>query len=167
MPRYELIALFPGSVSEEEVPAQVAAVREEITKRGGSIVDESTLGRRKLAYPIEKHHHGTYHVFRFDAEDGSKLAELGTALKLKAEVLRHMVLSVPIVSAEKLEARRELQEKIRTRKTLAAVHAAQVEAAAEVAKVSPEKAAAKEEKKISLEELDEKIEELLGKEMMK
>lgn len=171
MPRYELIVLFPGSVSEEEVPAQVTAVRELITGSGGSVVEERPLGRRRLAYPIRdaknvKHHHGTYHVFRFDGEPSKALA-LATELKLHPAVLRHLVLSLPIISAEQLEARRELQEKIRTRKTLAAVKAAEAEAAAAVPAPSAEKLAEKEEKKITLEQLDEKLEELLGKELTK
>jgi ribosomal protein S6 len=172
MLRYELIVLFPGSVSEEEVPNQVTAVRELITASGASVVEERPLGRRKLAYPIRdrvnvKHHHGSYHVFRFEMENGAKLLELATAIKLKPEVLRHMILTVKVFSAEQLEERRELQEKIRTRKALTAVKTAETEAAAAAPVESPEKLAAKEEKKISLEQLDEKLEELLGKELTK
>lgn len=175
MPRYELITLFPGTVSEEEVPAQVSGVRDVLKKHGASVVEESTLGRRKLAYPIRKpplgkQLHGTYHVYRFDTDEVQKLAGLNTELRISQNVLRHLMLSVKIVTAEELERRAQLQERIRTRRTLQQVQAAQEEAVAKAEEAAPEreaKEAKKEEQKIALEELDEKLEEILGKDIVK
>ncbi len=176
MPRYELIVLMPGSVSEEEVPAQVSSIREVLKKHDATVVEESTLGRRKLAYRIRGagsiwHHHGTYHVYQFDSEP-AKLLALATELKLHPAILRQLITGVKVQTPAQIEARKELQEKIRTRRATAQVQAAQKEAQAEaevgVDKEAVEKReAAKEEKKIALEELDEKLEELLGKELTK
>jgi small subunit ribosomal protein S6 len=50
-------------------------------------------GRRRLAYPIDRHREGSYHIVLFDAP-GEAVTELERGLLITEEVLRHLVTRV-------------------------------------------------------------------------
>jgi small subunit ribosomal protein S6 len=50
-------------------------------------------GRRRLAYPIDRHREGSYHIVVFEAP-APALAELERGLLITEEVLRHLVTRV-------------------------------------------------------------------------
>ena len=52
----------------------------------------TSLGRKKLAYPILKQKHGFYVVLEFKLEDTQELKELETSLRHNKNILRHLVI---------------------------------------------------------------------------
>ena len=50
----------------------------------------SPWGRRRLAYPIDGHREGSYHIILFDAP-AERVAEMEHGLTITEEVMRHMV----------------------------------------------------------------------------
>ena len=67
-------------------PAQIVAA-------GGQIVKVAPWGRRRLAYPIDRHREGSYHIILFEAP-AEAIAELEHSLLITEEVLRHLVTRV-------------------------------------------------------------------------
>jgi hypothetical protein len=53
----------------------------------------SPWGRRRLAYPIDRHREGSYHIILFEAPS-SVIVELERGLLITEEVLRHLVTRV-------------------------------------------------------------------------
>jgi small subunit ribosomal protein S6 len=86
---YEILLLLAPELSEERQTEIVDRVRTVIEQGGGSVERHEPWGRRKLAYPVEKHEDGVYHLVDFSAA-AEALDELTRVLKIDDDVLRHM-----------------------------------------------------------------------------
>ena len=87
---YELAFILNPEVSEEETRAILDRVEQIVANYGGQIVKVNQWGRRRLAYPIERHRDGLY-VFIDMILTPETVFELERTLKVSEVVLRHMV----------------------------------------------------------------------------
>ena len=90
MRRYELMLVFSPEAPDERISAIIDRTTRQITADGGQIVKVAPWGRRRLAYPIDRHREGAYHIVVFEAPTTS-IAELERAILITEEVLRHLV----------------------------------------------------------------------------
>ena len=58
--------------------------------RGGEVVDVNHWGRRRLAYPINRHFEGNYVVSQIKL-DPAEVPGLEGSLRISEEVIRHMI----------------------------------------------------------------------------
>ena len=65
---YETLFICPGDILQEKVESAVEKVKTIISKAEGTISTSELWGRRKLAYPIEKHRDGFYVYMMFNAD---------------------------------------------------------------------------------------------------
>jgi small subunit ribosomal protein S6 len=87
---YELVLIISPEILEEDVPSAIEKVSQFITGRGGEVAGVNRWGRRKLAYPIQRHLEGNYVVTEFRL-DPNQVAGLEASLGLVEEVIRHLV----------------------------------------------------------------------------
>lgn len=87
---YEILYLAPATQTEEELSPTKENVRNLIIKFGGSITLEDSLGKHKLAYPIKQARYGYYLLYEFDLE-GENLKKLNREFQLLPELLRHQI----------------------------------------------------------------------------
>jgi small subunit ribosomal protein S6 len=87
---YELGVILSPEASEEETRAIMDRVEQVIANHGGQIVRVNQWGRRRLAYPIQRHRDGVY-VFIDMILTPETVSELERTLKVSETVLRHMV----------------------------------------------------------------------------
>jgi small subunit ribosomal protein S6 len=87
---YELAFILNPEVSEEETRSILDRVEQIVANYGGQIVKVNQWGRRRLAYPIERHRDGLY-VFIDMILTPETVFELERMLKVSEVVLRHMV----------------------------------------------------------------------------
>ena len=90
MRRYELMLVFRPDAPDDRIAAIIDRTTRQIATDGGQIVKVAPWGRRRLAYPIDRHREGAYHIVVFEAPTGA-IAELERALLITEEVLRHLV----------------------------------------------------------------------------
>ena len=90
MRRYELMLVFSPEAPDERISAIIDRTTRQITADGGQIVKVAPWGRRRLAYAIDRHREGSYHIVVFEAPPPA-IAELERALLITEEVLRHLV----------------------------------------------------------------------------
>ncbi|HKB28424.1 MAG TPA: 30S ribosomal protein S6 [Candidatus Limnocylindrales bacterium] len=90
MRRYELMLVFSPEAPDERIAAIVDRTTRQITADGGQIVKVAPWGRRRLAYQIDRHREGSYHIIVFEAPAESIL-ELERGLLITEELLRHLV----------------------------------------------------------------------------
>lgn len=154
---YELLLLIDAQAADRDLESVLANVRATLKKIGGSVTKEEPLGKRKLAYAIRKQKHGAYHVLEFDASTRA-IDELDRTLRLTPEVLRHLVVIAKIRTAEELEREEAIRAKIEARRRAAQVAA---QPAPEAAPAPAAGAPAPEPVKVSLEQLDKKLEHIL------
>lgn len=93
MRRYELMLVIRPDVADDKSQALVDRTTRGITASGGQIVKVAPWGRRRLAYPIDRHREGSYHIILFEAPTGA-IVELEHTLLITEEVLRHLVTRV-------------------------------------------------------------------------
>jgi small subunit ribosomal protein S6 len=88
---YESTFILAPTLDAEGVQKEIEAVKGFISKEGGEVTAEKEWGRRRLAYPIQDHSEGVYHILRFNLE-GEKLGELNRFFRLNENVLRALVI---------------------------------------------------------------------------
>jgi small subunit ribosomal protein S6 len=93
MRRYELMLVLRPDVADDRSQAVIDRTTRQIAASGGQIVKVAPWGRRRLAYPIDRHREGSYHIVLFDAP-GEAVTELERGLLITEEVLRHLVTRV-------------------------------------------------------------------------
>jgi len=93
MRRYELMLVIRPDVADDKSQAVIDRTTRQIVASGGQIVKVAPWGRRRLAYAIDRHREGSYHIVLFDAP-GEAVLELERALLITEEVLRHLVTRV-------------------------------------------------------------------------
>jgi len=90
MRRYELMLILRPDVPDDRSQAVIDRTTRQIVADGGQIVKVAPWGRRRLAYPIDRHREGSYHIVLFEAP-APAIAELERGLMITEEVLRHLV----------------------------------------------------------------------------
>lgn len=90
MRRYELMLIIRPDVPDDKGQAVIDRTTRQITSAGGQILKVAPWGRRRLAYPIDRHREGSYHIILFQAPADS-LVDLEHTLLITEEVIRHLV----------------------------------------------------------------------------
>ncbi len=93
---YELMYIVRPTVGDEEFPAATERVDALIANLGGEVADKQPWGKRRLAYPIERHEDGYYVLTRLRIEP-ARIAALEEQLRISEDVIRHVLVEpVPI-----------------------------------------------------------------------
>jgi len=111
--KYEIGFVINPEASEEDVKKVIDAVVGIIKKTEGIIENIDEWGRRKLAYPIQKHTEGIY-IFINTEMVGSTFFEVERRLKLSEKVMRFVILRLDdkLKKANKLTKRWKRLEKL-------------------------------------------------------
>ena len=113
MQTYETLFVAAPTLSDEEERSTVDTLSQIVTYGGGQFTANELMGRRRLAYPIEKHTEGLYVRFLYDAE-AAVPRELERRMRLSDRILR--VLTVRLeprwAVAAKEQAVRDAQARV-------------------------------------------------------
>jgi len=90
---YELVYIVAPTATDEEVEALQTQVAEIVQEFGGTVENTDLWGRRKLAYEIGHFTEGIYVVQVLDGP-GTMISELGRRLRVRDQVLRHLIVRV-------------------------------------------------------------------------
>jgi small subunit ribosomal protein S6 len=82
--------VFNPEAPDDRIAAIIDRTTRQITADGGQIVKVAPWGRRRLAYPIDRHREGAYHIVVFEAPT-TAIAELERGILITEEVLRHLI----------------------------------------------------------------------------
>ena len=63
MRQYEIAFILVPTLSDDEVEQSIATYREVAEEKGAQVVKVDEWGKRRLAYPINKHKEGIYTIF--------------------------------------------------------------------------------------------------------
>ena len=102
MRRYELMLVVRPDVADDKSQAVIDRTTRQVVAAGGQIVKVAPWGRRRLAYPIDRHREGSYHIVLFEAPSEA-ISELEHSLLITEEVLRHLITRVerPVKAARR------------------------------------------------------------------
>ena len=88
---YELMVILNPDVGPDDVPDRMSALGDLIRTHGGSVQEVIDWGRRRLAYPVDRHLEGHYILAQYTADAGEPNREVERALRIDESVLRHLV----------------------------------------------------------------------------
>ena len=111
--KYEIGLIINPEATEEEVRKIIDTIADIIKKAKGSIENIDEWGRRKLAFPIEKHKEGIYVFINTDVV-GAAFLNIERRLKLSEKVMRFVILRLDdkLKKANKLTKKWKRMEKI-------------------------------------------------------
>jgi len=75
---------------DEKAAAVIDRTTRYVVASGGQIVKVAPWGRRRLAYPIDRHREGSYHIVVFESP-AEAILELERSLQITEEVIRFLV----------------------------------------------------------------------------
>ncbi|MDQ0417855.1 MULTISPECIES: 30S ribosomal protein S6 [Thermoactinomycetaceae] len=93
MHKYELMYIVRPDMDEEAVKATREKVAGVITNNGGEVVKTDDMGKRRLAYLINKYREGVYTVVNFNGE-ATMVSELERVINIDENIIRHMVVNM-------------------------------------------------------------------------
>ncbi len=105
---YEMMYIGAPETADEDITKLNESIEKIVTDGGGSIVKTEAMGRRKLAYPINKKTEGHYTLFEIEGS-GQEIAELERRMRVNDQIIRFMTVRVDEdrKTAEKHRAKRE------------------------------------------------------------
>ncbi len=138
---YELVIFLSSNLTDKEAEEKFNNFVKQIEEADGTIMETNLPHLELLAYPIKKETSGYFCVVRFEIEEG-KIEELEKKLSLSPDILRFSIFR-----------KQKLTQKPTRRKIFRAVSSKTEEI--------KEKSVPKETGEVSLEELEQKLNEIL------
>lgn len=105
MREYEVVYILKGNIEAAAAEKIGEKLKELITNQKGILLGHRYLGKKTLAYRIEKETRGNYYLVSFLGE-GAILAELERILSYSEEIIRFLSVKV----AEEVDAQKRKQE---------------------------------------------------------
>ncbi len=95
------------NTAEDDLRKLTSQLETVVSDLGGKVVKIDNLGRRRLAYPIQKFDEGIYSLLNVEGS-GKEIAEVERRLRVSDLVIRHLTIRTDedLRRAEKIKARR-------------------------------------------------------------
>ena len=90
---YETMYILRPDIAEDAVDSHVSKYRDCILGAEGQVIDTQMRGKRRLAYPIDKHTEGIY-VQLHHSGNGQQVAVLEQAMGLSDDVIRYLTIKL-------------------------------------------------------------------------
>lgn len=112
---YEVMYIGTPDAADADITKLNDGIEKMIKKEGGSVVKTEVMGRRKLAYSINKKTEGHYVLFEIEGS-GQEIAELERRMRVNDTIMRYLTVRVDEdrKAAEKNRAKREKRQTRRT-----------------------------------------------------
>ncbi|MBU1178935.1 30S ribosomal protein S6 [Patescibacteria group bacterium] len=155
---YEIGYLLKATLKEEEILAFTEKLRNAVTEKHGLIISEGKTKKETLAYPIKKENNAFFSWIKFSiSTETSAIKEIKKYLEKQNDVLRFLIMRATKEKQHKSVIKRERRAKpifVKTEMPTKEISQKPTEV--------PEQKETPEDIKIKEEEIDKKIEELLG-----
>jgi len=104
---YEVLFIVAPNTEEENIESLITQLSDVATNQGARIVKVDRIGRRRLAYPIQKFNEGHYIVLTVEGT-GAEIAEIERRMRVIDAVIRYITIRIDedLKRAEKFRARR-------------------------------------------------------------
>ncbi len=106
MKKYEIGFIIKPTLDEVKTKELIAKLKDIYVVAGSNIIDEFDMGKRELAYEIEKNKTGYYyfHVVETEADSNKEFERI---CRISEDVLRFMVINVSHVEGSTLDMLRK------------------------------------------------------------
>ena len=111
---YETLYIVDPNLENKSLEKTMNEIGKELEKTKSKIINHRIWGKKRLAYPIERHKYGSYILIQFEGGDQQKMIEYDTWMRLNNSVLRHMTVLLnekPEIYVEEKKPELESKEK--------------------------------------------------------
>ena len=91
MTKYEIMFIVKATLEEAELNNVTKEVQSLITDNKSKVIEFKDMGRKKLAYPINKEVSGFYYLMNVEATH-EVIREFDRRLRINENILRHLIL---------------------------------------------------------------------------
>ena len=92
MNQYELALVVNAKIEDEERATTLEAIKDLISRFGGTVSNVDDWGKRRLAYEIQKMNDGYYYFIQFEA-DSSVPGEIEQRVRIMENVIRYLCIN--------------------------------------------------------------------------
>ena len=91
MTKYEIMFIVKATLEESALNTITKEVQALINKNDSKVIEFKDMGRKKLAYPINKEVSGFYYLMNVEASN-EVIQEFDRKLRINENILRHLIL---------------------------------------------------------------------------
>ncbi len=104
---YEVLFIIAPNVEEGDIDTLITQLSDVATNQGARVTKIDRMGRRRLAYQIQKFTEGYYVVFTVEGT-GAEIAEVERRMRVTDAIIRYITIRIDedLKRAEKFRARR-------------------------------------------------------------
>jgi len=104
---YEVLFIVAPNTEEGDIENLITQLSDVVKNQGAQIAKVDRIGRRRLAYQIQKYNEGYYVVLTVEG-NGSEIAEVERRMRVTDSVIRYITVRIDedLKRAEKIKARR-------------------------------------------------------------
>lgn len=93
---YESLYIVNPNYEQERLNDVMKSVADKLSEYGFSIINHRIWGKKRLAYPIEKHKYGSFILLHFETESTENLERFERFMILQKTILRNQTVSLAI-----------------------------------------------------------------------
>ena len=93
MTKYEIMFIVKASMEENEIKKTAEELQKLINGKKSKVIEFNEMGRKKLAYPINKELSGFYYVMKVET-DHETIKEFDRKVSINENVLRHLIIKI-------------------------------------------------------------------------
>lgn len=93
---YESLYIINPNYEQERLDDVMKSVADKLSEYGFSIINHRIWGKKRLAYPIEKHKYGSFILLHFETESTENLERFERFMILQKTILRNQTVSLAI-----------------------------------------------------------------------
>ena len=93
---YESLYIVNPNYEQERLDDVMKSVADKLSEYGFSIINHRIWGKKRLAYPIEKHKYGSFILLHFETESTENLERFERFMILQKTILRNQTVSLAI-----------------------------------------------------------------------
>ncbi len=93
MTKYEIMFIIKSSMEESEIKKTAEELKKLINGKKSKVIEMTEMGRKKLAYPINKELSGFYYVLKVET-DHDTIKEFDRKVSINENVLRHLIIKI-------------------------------------------------------------------------
>ena len=100
---YESLYIVNPNYEQERLDDVMKSVADKLSEYGFSIINHRIWGKKRLAYPIEKHKYGSFILLHFETESTENLERFERFMILQKTILRNQTVSLAVKPEAQIE----------------------------------------------------------------
>ena len=86
---YESLYIVNPNYEQQRLDEVIKAVAEKVSEFGMSVINHREWGKKRLAYPIQKHKYGSFMLLHFETKSAENLDQFERFMVLQKPILRN------------------------------------------------------------------------------